>query len=42
VELYLYRLAREEDARRYAAQSLDDGELALVDAPGARAGTPPW
>ncbi|HEX2515339.1 MAG TPA: hypothetical protein VH257_11570 [Chloroflexota bacterium] len=42
VELYLYRLAGEEDARRYAAQPLDDGVLALVDAPDARAGTPPW
>jgi Arc/MetJ-type ribon-helix-helix transcriptional regulator len=42
VELYLYRLACEEDARRCAAQPLDDEELALADAPDAWAGTPPW
>ncbi len=42
VEDYLYRVACERDAMRYAAQPLTDDELALADDPAAWSATPPW
>ncbi|MDQ3599956.1 MAG: ribbon-helix-helix domain-containing protein [Actinomycetota bacterium] len=42
VEKYLYRLACERDAQRYADQPLDDAELALADDPDAWTVTPSW
>lgn len=42
VEAYLYRLACERDAGRYAEQPLSEDELGLADSADAWAGTPPW
>jgi Arc/MetJ-type ribon-helix-helix transcriptional regulator len=42
IELYLYRLACERDARRYDELPLSDAELALADDPAAWAETPSW
>ncbi len=42
VETYLYRLACERDAQRYADTPLDNAELALADDPGAWTATPSW
>lgn len=42
VESYLYRLACERDAQRYAEVPLSDGELALADDPAGWQSTPPW
>jgi len=42
IELYLYRLACEHDARQYARLPLSDAELSLADDPDAWSDTPPW
>lgn len=42
VESYLYRLACERDAQRYAEQPLTDDELALADDPSGWEAMPPW
>ncbi|CAN5916680.1 hypothetical protein BH23ACT10_BH23ACT10_08660 [soil metagenome] len=42
VESYLYRIACERDAQRYADQPLADTELALADDPDTWSATPPW
>jgi len=42
IELYLYRLACEQDAQRYEQRPLTDEELALADDPEAWSGTPSW
>jgi Arc/MetJ-type ribon-helix-helix transcriptional regulator len=42
IQLYLYRLACEHDARQYERLPLTDAELALADDPHAWSGTPPW
>ncbi|MCA1671585.1 MAG: ribbon-helix-helix domain-containing protein [Actinobacteria bacterium] len=42
VQGYLYRLACERDAQRYANSPLDDAELALADSPDAWSATPSW
>lgn len=42
VQAYLYRLACEHDAQRYANIPLDDAELALADSPDAWSATPSW
>ncbi len=42
IELYVYRLACERDARRYDEHPLDDIELALADDPDGWAATPAW
>ena len=42
IELYLYRLACEQDAERYERDPLSDDELALTDDAHAWSGTPPW
>ena len=42
IELYLYRLACERDARRYDDLPLNDTELSLADDPEAWAATPAW
>lgn len=42
VETYLYRLACERDAQRYADEPLADAELALADDPEVWAVTPSW
>lgn len=42
IELYLYRRAREHDARQYARLPLADAELSLADDPDAWSDTPPW
>lgn len=42
IELYVYRLACENDAARYDAMPLSDGELAIADDPSAWEGTPAW
>ncbi|MBA2317936.1 MAG: ribbon-helix-helix protein, CopG family [Euzebyales bacterium] len=42
VEDYLYRVACERDAQRYAEQPLTDNELALTDDPDAWSATPSW
>ena len=42
IELYLYRLACEQDAERYEADPLSADELAIADDPHAWDGTPAW
>jgi Arc/MetJ-type ribon-helix-helix transcriptional regulator len=42
VESYVYRLACERDAQRYAEQPLTDDELALANDPSGWDTTPPW
>lgn len=42
VEQYLYRLACDEDARRYAADPLTPEELALTEDADAWRTAPPW
>ena len=42
IELYVYRLACERDAQRYAELPLTDAELALADDSDAWSGTPAW
>lgn len=42
IELYLYRLACERDADRYAREPLTDEELAFADDAAAWSGTPRW
>lgn len=42
VESYLYRLACERDAQRYAEQPLTDDELAADDDPSGWEAMPPW
>jgi Arc/MetJ-type ribon-helix-helix transcriptional regulator len=42
IELYLYWLACEHDARRYEQLPLTDVELALAGDPDAWSGTPQW
>ena len=42
IELYLYRLACEQDADRYEQDPLSDDELALADDPQSWSGTPAW
>lgn len=42
VELYLYRLACEQDADRYDRVPLSDDELALADDRESWNGTPSW
>lgn len=42
IELYVYRLACERDARRYEELPLSDAELAMTDDPRAWDGTPAW
>jgi Arc/MetJ-type ribon-helix-helix transcriptional regulator len=42
IELYLYRLACEHDARQYERLPLTDAELALADDQDAWSDTPPW
>lgn len=42
IDHYLYRLACEDDWRRYAAQPFSDDELALADDPRAWDATPRW
>jgi len=42
VQAYLYRLACERDAQRYADTPLEDAELTLTDAPGTWSATPAW
>jgi metal-responsive CopG/Arc/MetJ family transcriptional regulator len=42
IELYLYWLACEHDARQYERFPLSAGELALADDPEAWSGTPAW
>lgn len=42
LDLYLYRLQCEADARRYEASPLSDAELALGDDPDAMASMPEW
>lgn len=42
VELYIYRVACEQDAAAYDATPLTDIELALTDDAEAWAGTPAW
>ncbi len=42
IELYVYRLACEHDARQYERLPLLDAELALADAPDAWSDMPPW
>jgi predicted transcriptional regulator len=42
IELYLYRLACERDARVYERLPLTDAELSLADDPAAWRDTPPW
>jgi Arc/MetJ-type ribon-helix-helix transcriptional regulator len=42
LELYLYRLACEHDAQRYAELPLTDSELALADDQRAWSATPAW
>ncbi|MGH2354997.1 MAG: ribbon-helix-helix domain-containing protein [Chloroflexota bacterium] len=42
IELYLYRLACEHDARQYERLPLTDAELSLADAPDSWSHTPPW
>ena len=42
IELYLYSLACEHDARQYERIPLADEELSLTDDPLAWSGTPPW
>jgi Arc/MetJ-type ribon-helix-helix transcriptional regulator len=42
IELYLYWLACEHDARQYERLPLTDAELSLADGPDAWSGTPAW
>jgi len=42
VEAYLYRVACERDAQRYAEHPLTDEELTLADAPETWSHTPQW
>jgi len=42
IELYLYWLACEHDARQYERLPLDGAEISLADDPDAWSGTPPW
>jgi metal-responsive CopG/Arc/MetJ family transcriptional regulator len=42
LEMYLYRLECEHDARVYEGQPLTDAELALADDENAWSGTPTW
>lgn len=42
IELYVYRIACERDARRYEELPLSDAELALADDPESWAETPAW
>ncbi len=42
VQAYLYRLACERDAQRYADAPLDDVELAFADDPETWSATPSW
>lgn len=42
IELYIYRLACEADAARYADMPLTDEELSLADDPASWSGTPAW
>ena len=42
VELYLFRLASEQDAERYARVPLVEAELDPVDDPDGWSGTPAW
>jgi Arc/MetJ-type ribon-helix-helix transcriptional regulator len=42
VDLYLYRLSCERDARAYEREPLSDAELALADDPEAWKGKPAW
>jgi Arc/MetJ-type ribon-helix-helix transcriptional regulator len=42
IELYLYRLACEQDAERYEAEPLTDDELTIADDPNGWSGTPAW
>ena len=42
IELYLYRLACENDARQYERHPLTDAELALADDPESWRDTPAW
>jgi metal-responsive CopG/Arc/MetJ family transcriptional regulator len=42
IELYLYRLACEHDARQYERLPLTDAELSLADDPDTWSNTPPW
>jgi len=42
VEEYLYRVACERDAQRYAEAPLTDDELVLTDDPDAWSVTPAW
>ena len=42
IELYLYRLACEADARQYEGRPLTDAELALADDRDGWSDTPPW
>ncbi len=42
IELYVYRLECERDAKRYEELPLSDAELALADDHDGWAGTPAW
>ncbi|MDQ3543646.1 MAG: ribbon-helix-helix domain-containing protein [Actinomycetota bacterium] len=42
IELYLYRLECEDDARRYDERPLSNAELAFADDADAWSGTPRW
>jgi metal-responsive CopG/Arc/MetJ family transcriptional regulator len=42
LDVYLYQLECERDARAYERQPLSDAELALADDPEAWRGTPTW
>ena len=42
IELYLYRLACEEDARQYDGRPLADAELSLADDHDGWRDAPPW
>jgi metal-responsive CopG/Arc/MetJ family transcriptional regulator len=42
LDVYLYRLECERDARAYEKQPLSDAELALADDPDAWQGAPSW
>lgn len=42
IELYLYRLACEQDAARYERAPLSEAELVLADDPRGWSSTPGW
>jgi metal-responsive CopG/Arc/MetJ family transcriptional regulator len=42
IELYVYRLAWEQDAEQYERLPLTDSELALADDPGSWSEAPRW